>query len=299
MFQGFKPRQDMTGYTCLPNEWFDEVLAAIDNLAEMKIVQAVFRKTYGWVVGFSEGKPVYKKEDDISYTQFLKLTGLSTASVSEGIKRAMLHGYIIRVNAGSFGGSIKMETARYKIRTNEDTLPTTPPSNETPVPTPVEPLENTVEKVIITVEPSNPPQKTREEFKFAVSGKGSKVWDIYKAKAPADYNCNDLCYFFSEQYHAETNVPYSKITNKERKLMHELLEVYKPVELVTAIEHFVGSFKLYIDSAPSISALYGFRTSIMVNALNPSATKKVSVSQTTISDKDIGEGRKKGEVNQW
>ena len=27
MFKGFKPRQDLTGFTAIPNEWFDEVMA--------------------------------------------------------------------------------------------------------------------------------------------------------------------------------------------------------------------------------------------------------------------------------
>ena len=46
-FQGSRPRQNLSGFTAIPNEWFDEVMAKIDNLAEMKIVQALFRKTCG------------------------------------------------------------------------------------------------------------------------------------------------------------------------------------------------------------------------------------------------------------
>ena len=123
MFKGFKPRQDLSGFTAIPNEWFDEVLAKIDNLAELKIVQAVFRKTYGWVENWHNGEAVFKIEDGISYSQFAELTGLSSASIAEGIKRAIEHGYIVQLKKGNFYTS---ESSVYKIRTIDDKLPEKP-----------------------------------------------------------------------------------------------------------------------------------------------------------------------------
>ena len=120
LFKGFKPRQDLSGFTAIPNEWFDEVLAKIDSLAEMKIVQAVFRKTYGWVENWHNGEAVFKIEDGISYSQFEELTGLSSASIAEGIKRAIEHGYIVQLKKGNFYTS---ESSVYKIRTIDDKLP--------------------------------------------------------------------------------------------------------------------------------------------------------------------------------
>jgi len=117
MFKGFKPRQDLTGFTAIPNEWFDEVMARIDNLAELKIVQAVFRKTYGWVESWQENTAIYKLEDEISYSQFEEMTGLSSASISEGIKKAIAHGYIIQVKAGNF---VTGQSGSYRIRMVDD-----------------------------------------------------------------------------------------------------------------------------------------------------------------------------------
>ena len=123
MFKGFKPRQDLSGFTAIPNEWFDEVLAKIDSLAELKIVQAVFRKTYGWVENWHNGEAVFKIEDGISYSQFSELTGLSSASIAEGIKRAIEHGYIVQLKKGNFHTG---ESSVYKIRTIDDKLPEKP-----------------------------------------------------------------------------------------------------------------------------------------------------------------------------
>ena len=104
-FRGFSsPRTTPT-----PDEFYDRVLAEIDNLAELKVVLYVIRHTFGW------GKLI----DRISLSQFVhgvtrrgmiregggsKLveipldrgTGLSEPSVREGLRRAIRHGYLVR-----------------------------------------------------------------------------------------------------------------------------------------------------------------------------------------------------------
>ena len=72
-------------YTQVPNLLLDNHVQKMSK-AELKIILATCRKTFGWQKG----------KDRISYTQFEKLTGLSRASVQEGIKQAMEHGYLRR-----------------------------------------------------------------------------------------------------------------------------------------------------------------------------------------------------------
>ena len=72
-------------YTQVPNLLLDEHMQKMSK-AELKIVLAACRKTFGWQKG----------KDRISYTQFEKLTGLSRASVQEGIKQAITHGVLRR-----------------------------------------------------------------------------------------------------------------------------------------------------------------------------------------------------------
>lgn len=72
-------------YTQVPNLLLDNHVQKMSK-AELKIILATCRKTFGWQKG----------KDRISYTQFEKLTGLSRASVQEGIKQAVAHGYLRR-----------------------------------------------------------------------------------------------------------------------------------------------------------------------------------------------------------
>ena len=105
-FQGFPPRPNLTGYTAVPNIFFDEVLPKINNMSELKILLAVFRKTYGWVkdIDPNTGQPIYKLEDKISYSQFEKLTGLSSTSIATGLSRAQMDGFLEKVEQGDFSG---------------------------------------------------------------------------------------------------------------------------------------------------------------------------------------------------
>lgn len=72
-------------YTQVPNLLLDKHVQRMSK-AELKIILATCRKTFGWQKG----------KDRISYTQFEQLTGLSRASVQEGIKQAVAHGYLRR-----------------------------------------------------------------------------------------------------------------------------------------------------------------------------------------------------------
>ena len=72
-------------YTQVPNLLLDKHVQKMSK-AELKIILATCRKTFGWQKG----------KDRISYTQFEKLTGLSRASVQEGIKQAVANGYLRR-----------------------------------------------------------------------------------------------------------------------------------------------------------------------------------------------------------
>jgi phage replication O-like protein O len=64
-----------SNYTQIPNVFFDEILEGL-NLAETKVLLAIMRKTFGW----------QKQIDRISYSQIVKMTGLSKVSISSGIK---------------------------------------------------------------------------------------------------------------------------------------------------------------------------------------------------------------------
>ena len=64
-----------SNYTQIPNVFFDDILEGL-NLAETKVLLAIMRKTFGW----------QKQIDRISYSQIVKMTGLSKVSISSGIK---------------------------------------------------------------------------------------------------------------------------------------------------------------------------------------------------------------------
>ena len=93
-FQGFtEPNTTPT-----PNQFYDFIMADINNLAELKCVLYVIRRTYGFL----------KFVDRIAYSQFEngimtrsgkrldKGTGLSGPSISAGLNKAVDHGYLNR-----------------------------------------------------------------------------------------------------------------------------------------------------------------------------------------------------------
>lgn len=315
MFKGFKPRQDLSGFTAIPNEWFDEVLAKIDSLAELKIVQAVFRKTYGWVENWHNGEAIFKIEDGISYSQFSELTGLSSASIAEGIKRAIEHGYIIQLKKGNFYTS---ESSVYKIRTIDDKLP------EEPLEKPALPTLDSKPDITLdskdlptldikaaptldskgTIETIKEKEIKKESDREVYStndlpkSRGQKMFDSYKAKEVAEYNANDLCYYFSEKYQDIIGVKYSRILQKDRSQMKQLLDDYGADHVVKAIDYLVRNYNGLIQGYPSIAVLYGFRNTVFPSAVK-GTTGKLSVRETRLTDKDIEKAKGSSNVVEW
>ena len=324
MFKGFKPRQDLTGFTAIPNEWFDEVMARIDNLAELKIVQAVFRKTYGWVESWQENTAIYKLEDEISYSQFEEMTGLSSASISEGIKKAIAHGYIIQVKAGNF---VTGQSGSYRIRMVDDApqtleerpqlrgvskfLPTSSSKVEGDLPTSSsKPSITSSSKV--TIESNKKGKKEKErDFEIPkneerevystkdVRTRGITQYEKYKNKDVLEYNANDLAYYFSDSYERITGVRYGKITNKERRHMKELLDTNGAEVVVKGIDYLMREYRTLIDGYPSIAVLFGFRTSIIPSAVKGTPSSKLDVRETRLTEEDIQREKANDNVIEW
>jgi hypothetical protein len=281
-FDGFKPRRDISGFTCIPNEWFDKVMPKVTSMSEMKVIEAVFRKTYGWVDYIENGRPVYKTEDALSLTQLENMTGLSRSGAIDGLRKALAHGYIVRTSFGNVGGT----AARFKIRNIGEAVDDGALEDEqTPVTVEVE------KQADYTVVTGTGEKQPREEFVVSVS---SNVWNNYKRKSPSEYNANDLCRYFSTRFEEAIGVKYSRITGKERKLAKDLLDTYGGDACVKSIEHLLAHHTKYIDGHPSISVLYGFRNSLFPDSAK-GRTGAPDVRQSPLSP---GKDSDKG-VNRW
>src|SRR5438045_1679723 len=92
-------------YTQVPNLLFDRWLSEISSLAELKVLLAVTRKTFGW----------HKREDALSISYLMELTGLSRPSVIEGCKRAGPDGHQILERTPDGDGSYL-----YKLRMRKE-----------------------------------------------------------------------------------------------------------------------------------------------------------------------------------
>lgn len=79
----------MSGYSKIPNWIFDDVMPRCDS-SEWRVVCAVARQTFGWD----------KEADEISISQFEKLTGMSRATVVKAVKAALDHGFLVREKQG-------------------------------------------------------------------------------------------------------------------------------------------------------------------------------------------------------
>jgi hypothetical protein len=104
-FRGFSsPRTTPT-----PDEFYDRVLAKIDNLAELKVVLYVIRHTFGWgkfidrisLSQFVRGvtrRSIIHEGDRLKHVevQVDRGTGLSEPAVIQGLRRAVEHGYLVR-----------------------------------------------------------------------------------------------------------------------------------------------------------------------------------------------------------
>ena len=76
-------------YTQTPNILFDEIMRDL-NGAELKVILAVIRKTFGW----------HKERDRISYSQITEMTGLVKSTVSISIKSLEEKGLIYVTREG-------------------------------------------------------------------------------------------------------------------------------------------------------------------------------------------------------
>ena len=86
-------------YTQVPNLFLDEHMKDM-NKAELKVMLATCRKTFGWQKG----------RDRISLTQFEELTGLARSSVQEGITAAIERGVLRRYEVrGGFEYSLVVD----------------------------------------------------------------------------------------------------------------------------------------------------------------------------------------------
>lgn len=110
-FEGFrKIDKESKNFYGIPNEWTD-IMAEIDNLAELKIIEYIMRHTWGFkehdtlkcitTDEFAHGR---KRKDG---TRMDKGTGLGTTGVKQGITKAVEHGYVICETDESDKGRIK------------------------------------------------------------------------------------------------------------------------------------------------------------------------------------------------
>lgn len=90
---------EVPNHTQTPNSFFDKALPQIKSLAELKVILAIIRYTFGW----------RKMSDKISLTQLQQATGMTRQGVANGLKLALEHGLIERKQAGnSFSYSLSL-----------------------------------------------------------------------------------------------------------------------------------------------------------------------------------------------
>ena len=109
VFPGFNT--SFKGYSQLPNEWLDEIISQITNIAELKIVLYIYRHTWGYQEKKSNPEEP-AKHDEIKHittdefrhgrkrkdgSRMDRGTRLSNRSVIDGIRAAVKDGYIIEL----------------------------------------------------------------------------------------------------------------------------------------------------------------------------------------------------------
>lgn len=306
-FAGFAPRLNMTGFTPIPNEFFDEVLPNIKSLAELKVILAVFRRTYGWVshIDPKTGQPVYKEEESISMRDLQKMTGLSSASCVEGVKRALEDGYLERVQKGTFQGGHN-ESSVYRIKqrdANKSSFPTPDPVNksEMEVQTPQE--DQDVREAVDTAEETTkkdllseffPEEKKEEQPKPKKRGRKT-----FRDKPIEQWNCNDLLSFFHSEFRRVLGFSAGIIMDKDRKRMKQLLEGYDPQTIAKAITFYIENYKKLPGNIPkmfpTLDIFFGYHRTLIPLALNPYAMK---TQDRTTAKKNLETREFKGHVDE-
>jgi len=91
-------------YTFVPNVYFDEHLAELSG-AEIKVLLAITRRTFG----------EQKESDEISLSQFERMTGLDRKSVIAGLRGLIQRGLVVQTQAAR-----DIRPASYKCVMPED-----------------------------------------------------------------------------------------------------------------------------------------------------------------------------------
>jgi hypothetical protein len=308
-FQGFDGRLNMASFTSLPNSFFDSVLPEIKSLSELKVLLAVFRKTYGWIshIDPETGQPVYKEVDQISMSQFKELTGLSQPSCVDGVKRAVEDGYLERVKEGTFhgGNSIHNESAAYRIKqkTTKDSIPPQTPKQK--VKDTNKEINKEIKEILETpkgktikkeshgkqldmdftdntdTEKTNPSDLLAEFFPPQNEEPAPKKKEpkSFKTKKPSQWNANDLLAYFNTQYKSLLGFSAGPITMKHKSLSKKLLEGYETENVTKAIDYYLANYKTisYLPSGhPAFNIFFGYRQSLIPEALDPLSAKKSS-----------------------
>lgn len=103
-------------HTQTPNIFFDDSLPKIKSFAELKVILAVVRQTFGW----------HKADDRLSISQLVKLTGLTRQGVVNGVAKSLADGFLERQPVGqSFTYSLKLvnEVDQLEVETSQQDRP--------------------------------------------------------------------------------------------------------------------------------------------------------------------------------
>lgn len=290
-FQGFPSRPNLQGYTAIPNVFFDEVLPQINNMSELKILLAVFRKTYGWVkeIDPNTGQPIYKLEDEISYSQFEQLTGLSSTSIATGLTRAQNDGYLEKVQQGNYSGV----TSAYRIVTSDGTKPK-PQIPQPPKEQPKKTQSQQASVQYLTVDDNDVavPKRFGTSLEELTTGGQKEILETYQKELSPEKQdiLGEIFGSTSAQkpepkkekqstphqefirnwyrcYYATQNIQYPTITGKEHGHIKSLLKDFDITNLVKALEFYFTHYKEGIGTVPitppSITIFYSWRTTII------------------------------------
>ena len=314
-FNGFSPRPNMTGYTALPNEFFDKVLPQINNMSELKILLAVFRKTYGWVKEIDQqtGQPIYKLEDEISYTQFEKLTGLSSTSVATGLTRAQSNGYLEKIQQGNYSGT----TSAYRLVTTDGSKPDVPkPRVQAPKPQEQQKTPPPIVRLDLGNEDIEVPKQVKGMSLADITGglvdgkpappkseKDNLIEEIFGTTPtkpePKGKESTPHQQFISNWYrcyYSTLNLTYGNLTGKEHGHIKSMLKDYDVSVLIKAMEYYFQNFK-NIEGVPTdpptITVFYSWRKKIIPfsqGIVTPSNNKPSRNAREFQQDKWEGDG---------
>lgn len=142
VFPGFNT--SFKGFSQLPNEWLDEIISQIDNVAELKVVLYIYRHTWGFQEKkTSPDEPAKHDEvkqittDEFAHGRKRKDgsrmdngTGLGLTAVKDGVAKAIKHGYIFCEVDDSDRARIK-KFYGLKMQNSDGRNPTTDSHNAT------------------------------------------------------------------------------------------------------------------------------------------------------------------------